>query len=72
MSSRPAPSSWLPVLAALVAAAVVSLDARGPAAGAGTLVGLVPADALKALTRKKKKKHGKRTARKDPKPRGAR
>ncbi len=52
--------------------AVVSLDARGPAAGAGTLVGLVPADALKALTRKKKKKHGKRTARKDPKPRGAR
>jgi len=29
MSSRPAPSSWLPVLAALVAAAVVSLDAQG-------------------------------------------
>ncbi len=35
--------------------AVVSLDARGAAAGAGTLVCLVPADGLKALARKKQK-----------------
>jgi len=36
--------------------AVVALDARGPAAGAGTLVCLVPADGLKAILRRKKRK----------------
>jgi len=36
--------------------AVVSLDARGPRAGAGTLVCLVQAEGLKSMLRKKKGK----------------
>ncbi len=46
--------------------AVVALDARGPGAGAGTLVCLVPADGLKAIMRKKK---GKKKSKPDRKPR---